>query len=521
MSVIVKAAAKALPEFWRETADIIPFLDGWLKDQDERFVRKVKKIFEGAAVDKRYSFMSPEEVFSDLSFEARNDIYIREGIKLGAKCLENALEKANWKPQDLDYIITVSCTGIMIPSLDAYLINLLKLRQDIVRLPVTEMGCAAGVSGMIYAKNFLKANPGKRAAVVAVESPSATFQLNDFSMANIVSAAIFGDGAACVLLSSDPKDTGPEIIAEEMYHFYDAEEMMGFKLTNGDQIEVTTNKNQKPSEHWLKLTVTGKARSKIRSAMKEEKRKKGEIAKEALMRKMKNQKIQFEDNIDFLVKEYGYQSRPDLYYALSTEAIKMPDFKIYDLENGKLSRKVIPKEVSKGIQAPSDTPVKKNKTLFTKSNILVHGESADQYEYSLAQCCKPVQGDDIFGYLTTGQGLKIHRINCKNATHLLANYSYRVLKAEWANKSGSNFMAELSIIGVDSGPGVIQALTNEISNNLGINIRSFSIQGDEGYFEGKISLFVKNKDQLNHVIAAIKRLDGINNVTRIDKESNE
>ncbi|RZJ88448.1 MAG: type III polyketide synthase, partial [Chryseobacterium sp.] len=183
-------------------------------------------------VDKRYSFMSPEEVFSDLSFEARNDIYIREGIKLGAKCLENALEKANWKSQDLDYIITVSCTGIMIPSLDAYLINLLKLRQDIVRLPVTEMGCAAGVSGMIYAKNFLKANPGKRAAVVAVESPSATFQLNDFSMANIVSAAIFGDGAACVLLSSDPKDTGPKIIAEEMYHFYDAEEMMGFKLTN-------------------------------------------------------------------------------------------------------------------------------------------------------------------------------------------------------------------------------------------------------------------------------------------------
>jgi predicted naringenin-chalcone synthase len=176
--------------------------------------------------------MSPEEVFSDLSFEERNNIYVREGIKLGAKCLETALEKANWKAQDLDYIITVSCTGIMIPSLDAYLINLLKLRQDIVRLPVTEMGCAAGVSGMIYAKNFLKANPGKRAAVIAVESPTATFQLNDFSMANIVSAAIFGDGAACVLLSSNEDDSGPELLAEEMYHFYEAEEMMGFKLTN-------------------------------------------------------------------------------------------------------------------------------------------------------------------------------------------------------------------------------------------------------------------------------------------------
>lgn len=232
MSVTIKAVSKALPEYWRSTADILPFLDVWLKDQDDRFIRKVKKIFEGAAVDKRYSIMSPEDVFSDLSFEERNHIYVREGIKLGAKCLETALEKASWQAQDLDYIITVSCTGIMIPSLDAYLINMLKLRQDIVRLPVTEMGCAAGVSGMIYAKNFLKANPGKRAAVIAVESPTATFQLNDFSMANIVSAAIFGDGAACVLLSSDKDDTGPEILAEEMYHFYDAEEMMGFKLTN-------------------------------------------------------------------------------------------------------------------------------------------------------------------------------------------------------------------------------------------------------------------------------------------------
>jgi alkylresorcinol/alkylpyrone synthase len=232
MSVKIKAVSKALPPYSRATAEIIPFLDGWLNGQDERFIRKVKKIFENAAVDRRYSFMSPEEVFSDLNFEQRNDIYIREGIKLGKQCLSDAITKADWKAQDLDYIITVSCTGIMIPSLDAYLINALQLRQDIVRLPVTEMGCAAGVSGIIYAKSFLKANPGKRAAVVAVESPSATFQLNDYSMANVVSAAIFGDGAACVLLSSHPEDNGPEIIDEEMYHFYDAEQMMGFRLTN-------------------------------------------------------------------------------------------------------------------------------------------------------------------------------------------------------------------------------------------------------------------------------------------------
>lgn len=232
MSVKIKAVSKALPAYFRATSEIIPFVDAWLHGQEERFIRKVKKIFENAAVDKRYSLLSPEEVFSDLSFEERNKIYIREGIKLGAEALQNALKKANWLATDIDFIITVSCTGIMIPSLDAYLINQLHLKQDVVRLPVTEMGCAAGVSGMIYAHNFLKANPGKRAAVVAVESPTATFQLKDFSMANVVSAAIFGDGAACVLLSANETDDGPKILAEQMYHFYDAEEMMGFELTN-------------------------------------------------------------------------------------------------------------------------------------------------------------------------------------------------------------------------------------------------------------------------------------------------
>lgn len=232
MSVKISSVSKQLPKYSRTTAEILPFLDHWLVNQDDRFIRKVKKIFEGAAVDKRYSIMDPIEVFTQSSFEERNDIYTREVIDLGEKVLIKALEKSNWQAEDLDFIITVSCTGIIIPSLDAYLINKLKLRQDIVRLPVTEMGCAAGVSGIIYAKNFLKANPGKRAAVIAVESPTATFQLDDFSMANIVSAAIFGDGAACVLLSSCEEDEGPIILDEAMYHFYDNEHMMGFKLTN-------------------------------------------------------------------------------------------------------------------------------------------------------------------------------------------------------------------------------------------------------------------------------------------------
>lgn len=254
MNVKIITVTKQLPQYWRNTEDIVPMVKLWLQDQEPRFIRKAVKIFEGAQVDKRYSIMKPEEVFQNTSFEERNDIYVREVKKLGRKCLEKALKKANWEAKDIDFIITVSCTGIMIPSVDAYLINELHLKQDIVRLPVTEMGCAAGISGIIYAENFLRANPGKRAAVIAIEAPTATFQLEDFSMVNMVSAAIFGDGAACALLSSKKEDKGPKIVAHEMYHFYDATSMMGFKLVNtGLQMILDKSVPEKIAEHFPKI----------------------------------------------------------------------------------------------------------------------------------------------------------------------------------------------------------------------------------------------------------------------------
>ncbi|MEX0290631.1 MAG: type III polyketide synthase [Flavobacteriaceae bacterium] len=232
-AVKVVGVAKELPPFSRTTEAILPYVDHWLSGQEDRFRRKVLKIFEGAAVDIRYGIMDIEEVFTATSFEEKNQVYVREIKKLGANVLKKALQKQRWEPESLDYIITVSCTGIMIPSLDAYIINEVGCRQDVVRLPVTEMGCVAGISGMIYATRFLRSNPGKRAAVIAVESPTATFQLDDFSMANMVSAAIFGDGAACVLLSSEEGVRGPRVLGEEMYHFKDSTHLMGFELTNG------------------------------------------------------------------------------------------------------------------------------------------------------------------------------------------------------------------------------------------------------------------------------------------------
>lgn len=254
MSVKITTVAKQLPQYSRNTSEVIPFVEQWMQDQDSRFQRKVIKIFEGAGVDKRYSIMDPIEVFTITSFEERNAIYAREVRKLGKQCLEKALNKANWAATDIDFIVTVSCTGIMIPSVDAYLINDLKMKQDIVRLPVTEMGCAAGISGIIYANNFLKANPGKRAAVIALEAPTATFQLEDFSMVNIVSAAIFGDGAACALMSSCKEDPGAEILSDKMYHFFDATQMMGFKLVNsGLQMILDKSVPDTISEHFPKI----------------------------------------------------------------------------------------------------------------------------------------------------------------------------------------------------------------------------------------------------------------------------
>ena len=264
MTVKITSIATQLPPFSRTTQEIIPFLKVWLSGQENRYQRKVIKLFENAGVDKRYSIMDAKDVFLKTSFESKNEIYKRETIKLAQLALEKALDNAYLKPRDIDYIITVSCTGIMIPSVDAYLINNLDMKQDIVRLPVTEMGCVAGISGMIYAHNFLKANPNKRAAVIAVESPTSTFQIDDFSMVNIVSAAIFGDGCACTILSSYEDEEGPEILDESMYHFYNAEHMMGFNITNsGLKMVLDKDVPEKIASHFPEIVYPFLAKNNL------------------------------------------------------------------------------------------------------------------------------------------------------------------------------------------------------------------------------------------------------------------
>lgn len=295
---------------------------------------------------------------------------------------------------------------------------------------------------------------------------------------------------------------------------------MGYQLDNGDQVSVTTQKNQKPNENWLKIVVTGKARSKIRSAMKEERKKQGELGKEALERKLKNMKVSFEDNVDMLVKHFGLKSRIDLYYDISKEAINLSNaLKAFDVEAQQLVlRKVEAPEAPSQIQPKAVEDASKKKANRIKPKILVNGESADLYGFNLATCCNPVPGDSIFAYLSNVNGLKVHRTSCKNAMHMMANYGYRILKAEWQGTQSNNFIVELLVTGIDKGVGVIQEISSTISNKLGINIRKFSIEGDEGYFEGRIAIHVLNKDQLTIVKNELLKIDGISSVVRIEKE---
>lgn len=220
------------PEFRYTTDEIIKAADKlWLSHLAPDIRRVGLKIFASADIETRSSVVPIETVFSDLSFEEKNNIYIKKAIELGEKVLRNALQEANIKPQEIDFLLTTSCTGFMIPSVDAYLVNALGMRQDIQRLPITEMGCAGGTSALIYADQFLKANPTKKLAIVSVEIPSITFQKNDLDMENIVSTAIFADGASCVIMGPTKK-LAPRIIDTQMYHFPNSTHLMGYSLRN-------------------------------------------------------------------------------------------------------------------------------------------------------------------------------------------------------------------------------------------------------------------------------------------------
>lgn len=221
------------PGYQYPTEEIIRVADrDWFSHIDPDIRRIALRIFKGSDIVQRQSAFPLDSVFKQRTFKEKNDLYIKTIIELAEKALKQALQDHDIRPEELDYIITTSCTGFMIPSVDAYLIDKLNLRRDIRRLPVTEMGCAAGISALIYANDFLKANPKGKVAIVSVELASITFQMDDLSMENLVSSAIFADGAAAVILSGDSDRLAPQIVDTDMYHFPQTTHLMGYELRN-------------------------------------------------------------------------------------------------------------------------------------------------------------------------------------------------------------------------------------------------------------------------------------------------
>src|SRR6266704_5148052 len=224
----IAATATALPPY-TITRDDVKYYMGRVFDIPERRVEAMMSIVDNAQVHKRYSIFPIDYTIEPRALSQTNNEYIEHAVKLGREAAEKCLERAGVKADEIDLIITVSCTGFMIPSLDAHLINLMGFRSNVRRMPFTELGCAAGAMGLARAADYLKAEPGANVLIIAVELTSLTFQRKDISQANLISSILFGDGAAAAVVTGKPA-RGPKILVTETYTFPDSLGAMGFDL---------------------------------------------------------------------------------------------------------------------------------------------------------------------------------------------------------------------------------------------------------------------------------------------------
>jgi GTP diphosphokinase / guanosine-3',5'-bis(diphosphate) 3'-diphosphatase len=285
---------------------------------------------------------------------------------------------------------------------------------------------------------------------------------------------------------------------------------LNHKLQNGDQVEIITSSKQTPKEDWLNIVVTAKAKAKIKSALKEEKRKVAEDGKEILERKMKSLKITYNsENIHKLSYYFKLGSTQDLFYNVAQGVIDMKDLKEYQA-----SEKVIENKPQDKIEAEQVQSLMRN--LKSKdSDMLLIGEDMQKIDYKLANCCNPIPGDDVFGFVTISDGIKIHRTNCPNAAKLMANYGYRIVKAKWTNQQELAFLTGLRITGIDD-VGLINKLTTIISNDFKVNMRSITVDSDNGIFEGSIMVYVNDTEHLDNLIRKLKTVKGVTGVNRFD-----
>jgi guanosine-3',5'-bis(diphosphate) 3'-pyrophosphohydrolase len=288
---------------------------------------------------------------------------------------------------------------------------------------------------------------------------------------------------------------------------------LNHELKSGDQIEIITSQNQKPTINWLDYVTTSRAKNKIRNVLNENTKKIAEDGKETLSRKLKHLKITLnEQTVNELVVFMKLKTSLDLFYRVGIGSIDNQQLKDFAAQKSNSFMNFFKNKIKR---SPTVNPDAVHKDVITNNyDMLVFGAEQDKLDYKLSTCCNPIPGDPVFGFVTINEGIKVHKRDCPNAISMQSNYAYRIMQAKWIDSSQQDFKAILEITGMDS-LGLTNELTRVISNNMHVNIQSISLSGEAGIFNGTLAVIVPNNTVLKKLIDNIKKIDGVDKVTRV------
>jgi guanosine-3',5'-bis(diphosphate) 3'-pyrophosphohydrolase len=287
------------------------------------------------------------------------------------------------------------------------------------------------------------------------------------------------------------------------------------ELQSGDQVEIITSKNQKPNVGWLDFVVTARARTRIKSALKEGQKNIAEEGKEILTRKLRHLKITLNEKVvNDLVVFFKLRTSQDLFYRMGNGSIDNIQLKDFISHRNNAFMNFFKNRIRRSSSSNSDIADKDEVT--DRYDSLVFGKEEERLDFKMSMCCNPIPGDKVFGFITINDGIKVHKKDCPNAISLQANYAYRILNAKWIDSTKQDFKAILKINGEDH-VGMVNEITQVISKNMNVNILSLNISGLDGIFDGRITVSVQNKSQLQKLSDSIKKIEGVETVDRIYK----
>jgi GTP diphosphokinase / guanosine-3',5'-bis(diphosphate) 3'-diphosphatase len=285
-------------------------------------------------------------------------------------------------------------------------------------------------------------------------------------------------------------------------------------LNSGDQVEIITSANQKPNASWLDYVTTARAKNKIKNVLNESTKKIAEEGKEILERKLRHLKIDFNDTIiNELVIYFKLKTSLDLFYRVGIGTIDNTLIKEFANNRGNSFINFVKSKIIRNKSAVNYEAINKDE-ISQNYDLLVFGSNEDKLDYKFANCCNPIPGDKVFGFITINEGIKIHRMDCPNALSLQSNFAYRIMQAKWIDSTQQEFKASLNITGIDT-LGLTSELTKVISNEMHVNIQSISLSGEAGVFKGQVTVIVQNNSILRKLIDNIKKIEGVDKVTRV------